>query len=78
MFFFTVGKGTIQENFLRRLEEIVDCVLELEVQKEKKKIVRKVHFKKLRGQNQPNFDILVDTTDELTLSTLTPSSKNHK
>ena len=78
MFFFTVGKGTIQENFLRRLEEIVDCVLELEVQKEKKKIVRKVHFKKLRGQNQPNFDILVDTTDELTLSTLNPSSKNHK
>jgi KaiC/GvpD/RAD55 family RecA-like ATPase len=78
MFFFTVGKGTIQENFLRRLEEMVDCVIELEVQKEKKKIVRRVQFKKLRGQKQPSFDIFVDTTDELTLSLLKNPNKNHK
>jgi KaiC/GvpD/RAD55 family RecA-like ATPase len=78
MFFFTVGKGTIQENFLRRLEEMVDCVIELEVQKEKKKIVRRVQFKKLRGQKQPSFDIFVDTTDELTLPLLKNPNKNHK
>ena len=65
MFIFTVGKGTIQENLQRRLEEMVDCVVELEVQRGKKKTVRKVHFKKLRGQNQPGFDIFVDPTDEL-------------
>jgi KaiC/GvpD/RAD55 family RecA-like ATPase len=70
MFFFTLGKGTIQENFQRRLEEMVDCVIELEVHREKKKIVRKVHFKKLRGQKQPNLDIFVNTTEELTLSNL--------
>ncbi len=73
--FFTVGKGTIQENFQRRLEEMVDCVIELEVQKEKKKVVRKVHFKKIRGQKQPNFDIFIDTTDELTHSILKTPSK---
>jgi circadian clock protein KaiC len=78
MFFFTVGKGTIQENYMRRLEEMVDCVIELEVQKEKKKIVRKVHFKKLRGQKQPDFDIFINTKDELTLNILKNPAKTHK
>jgi archaellum biogenesis ATPase FlaH len=76
MFFFTVGKGTIQESLQNRLEEMVDCVIELEVQKEKKKIVRKVHFKKLRGQKQPDFDIFIDAKDELTLSILKSPSKS--
>lgn len=78
MFFFTVGKGTIQENYMRRLEEMVDCIIELEVQKEKKKIVRKVHFKKLRGQKQPDFDIFINTKDELTLNILKNPNKTHK
>ncbi|MGZ4850092.1 MAG: DUF7504 family protein, partial [Candidatus Bathyarchaeia archaeon] len=78
MFFFTVGKGTIQENFQRRLEEIVDCVLELELQKEKRRIVRKMRFKKLRGQNQPNLEITIDAKEELTLSILRTASKSKR
>jgi archaellum biogenesis ATPase FlaH len=78
MFFFTVGKGTIQESFQHRLEEMVDCVIELEVQKEKKKVVRKMRFKKLRGQKQPNFEIAINSTDELTLSILQTPTKSQK
>jgi KaiC/GvpD/RAD55 family RecA-like ATPase len=76
MFFFTVGKGTIQESLQHRLEEMVDCVIELEVQKEKKKTVRKMRFKKLRGQKQPNFEIAINSTDELTLSILQTPTKS--
>jgi KaiC/GvpD/RAD55 family RecA-like ATPase len=65
MFFFTVGKGIIQENFQRKLEEMVDCILELELHKEKRKIVRKMYLRKLRGQKQPNLEFTIDTKDEL-------------
>jgi archaellum biogenesis ATPase FlaH len=75
MFFFTVGKGTIQESLQRRLEEMVDCVLELELQKEKRKTVRKMHLKKLRGKNQPNIEFTIEPRDELTLSILKSGSK---
>jgi KaiC/GvpD/RAD55 family RecA-like ATPase len=78
MFFFAVGKGTIQDNFHRRLEEMADCVLELEVQKEKKKVVRKMYLKKFRGQNQPNLEFVIDNNEELTLSILKNPSKKQK
>jgi KaiC/GvpD/RAD55 family RecA-like ATPase len=49
MFFFTVGKGTIQDNLQRRLEEMVDCLIELDVHEEKGKTQRVMLLKKLRG-----------------------------
>jgi KaiC/GvpD/RAD55 family RecA-like ATPase len=49
-FFFIVGKGTLQEDLRRRLEEIVDCIIELEVHEERGETVRKMHIKKLRGR----------------------------
>jgi archaellum biogenesis ATPase FlaH len=49
-FFFIVGKGTLQEDLTRKLEEIVDCIIELEVHEEKGETVRKMHIKKLRGR----------------------------
>jgi KaiC/GvpD/RAD55 family RecA-like ATPase/PKD repeat protein len=49
-FFFIVGKGTLQEDLRRKLEEIVDCIIELEVHEEKGETVRKMHIKKLRGR----------------------------
>jgi len=50
IFFFTVGKGTIQEDLQRRLEEIVDCIIDLEVHQEKGQTMRKLRIRKLRGR----------------------------
>jgi KaiC/GvpD/RAD55 family RecA-like ATPase len=50
IFFFIVGKGTMQQDMLRRLEEIVDCIIDLEVYEEKGKTMRKMRIRKLRGR----------------------------
>ncbi len=50
IFFFTVGKGTLQQEMQSRLEELVDCIIELEVLEEKGKTVRKMRIRKLRGR----------------------------
>jgi PKD repeat protein/KaiC/GvpD/RAD55 family RecA-like ATPase len=49
-FFFIVGKGTLEEDLRCRLEEIVDCIIELEVNEEKGETGRKMRIKKLRGR----------------------------
>jgi KaiC/GvpD/RAD55 family RecA-like ATPase len=49
-FFFTVGKGTIPSDLLNRLEEIVDCIIELNVHEEKGKTLRRMRIGKLRGR----------------------------
>jgi KaiC/GvpD/RAD55 family RecA-like ATPase/PKD repeat protein len=49
-FFFTVGEGTIPSDLLNRLEEIVDCIIELDVHEEKGKTLRKIRIGKLRGR----------------------------
>jgi archaellum biogenesis ATPase FlaH len=49
-FFFTVGKGTIPSDLLNRLEEIVDCIIELNVHEEKGKTLRRIRIGKLRGR----------------------------
>jgi KaiC/GvpD/RAD55 family RecA-like ATPase len=54
LFFFIVGKGTIQQDMLRRLEEIVDCIIDLEGYEEKGKTLRKMCIKKLRGRKFSN------------------------
>ena len=49
-FIFTVGKGTIEPNLLSRLEEAVDCVIELDVSKSQGKTIRRLRIKKMRGR----------------------------
>jgi len=49
-FFFTVGEGTVPSSLMRRLEEIVDGIIELDVHEEKGKTLRKIRIKKLRGR----------------------------
>lgn len=50
IFFFTVGEGTVPPDLMGRLEEIVDSVIELNVSREKEKVVRKLRIKKMRGR----------------------------
>ena len=49
VFFFIVGKGTIPSDMMSKLEEIVDCIIELDVHEEEKTL-RKLRIKKFRGQ----------------------------
>ncbi len=47
-FIFSIGKETIEPNLISRLEEAVDCVIELEVSKGR--TVRRMRIKKMRGR----------------------------
>ena len=51
IFLFIVGKGTVSADHMNKLEEIVDCIIELQAIEEKGKIVRRLRIKKLRGRN---------------------------
>ena len=50
VFFFIVGKEIIPNGLMCRLEEIVDCIVELDVSEEKGKTLRKMRVRKLRGR----------------------------
>jgi len=50
IFFFTVGRGTLSQDMTRRLEEIVDCIIDLEVSEKTREMQRKVRIRKLRGR----------------------------
>ncbi len=50
VFFFTIGKGTVEPGLTRRLEEIVDCVIELDVHDKQVETERRMRVKKLRGR----------------------------
>ncbi len=50
IFFFTVGKGTVPSGLMRMLDEIVDCIVEIDIYEEKGKNLRKMRIRKLRGQ----------------------------
>jgi KaiC/GvpD/RAD55 family RecA-like ATPase len=76
MFLFTVGKGTIQESLQSRLEEMVDCIIELEVREEKRKTIRRMYVKKLRGQSCPSQLVTIDVEDGLAVTTPTGSRKS--
>ncbi len=60
-FFYTVGKGTIPPALIRRLNEIVDCIIELDFEEENGTTSRKMRIRKLRGRRYTNtwmsFDI---------------------
>jgi len=47
-FIFSIGRETIEPNLISRLEEVVDCVIELEVSKGR--TVRRMCIKKMRGR----------------------------
>jgi len=51
IFFFIVGKGTLQEDLRRKLEEIVDCIIDLDTTEEKKQKVRRIRVRKMRGRS---------------------------
>jgi KaiC/GvpD/RAD55 family RecA-like ATPase len=51
IFIFIVGKGTVSANHMNKLEEIVDCIIELQEIEERGKIIRRLRIKKLRGRN---------------------------
>jgi len=51
IFFLIVGKGTLQEDQRRKLEEIVDCIIELDVVEEKTQTVRRMRVRKMRGRS---------------------------
>jgi KaiC/GvpD/RAD55 family RecA-like ATPase len=51
IFIFTVGKGTVSASHMNKLEEIVDCIIELQEIEEKGKIARRLRIKKLRGRD---------------------------
>jgi len=54
VFFFTVGKGTVPAGPMQRLEEIIDCIIELDVHEEKGKTWKRMRIKKLRGRGVAN------------------------
>jgi KaiC/GvpD/RAD55 family RecA-like ATPase len=49
-FIFTIGKATIEPNLANRLEEAVDCIIELDESTKKGKPVRRLRVKKMRGK----------------------------
>jgi KaiC/GvpD/RAD55 family RecA-like ATPase len=49
-FIFTIGKATIKPNLANRLEETVDCIIELDESTDKGKTVRRLRVKKMRGK----------------------------
>ncbi len=50
VFFFTIGKGTVEPGLTRRLEELVDCIIEIDGHEKKVETDRRIRVKKLRGR----------------------------
>jgi KaiC/GvpD/RAD55 family RecA-like ATPase/PKD repeat protein len=73
-FFFTVGEGTVPSDLMRRLEEIVDCIIELDVHEEKGKTLRKMRIKKLRGRRLVHGWIFFKIESRKGLTFLPPKS----
>jgi len=49
-FIFTIGKGTVSSNLMSKLEEVIDCIIQLDVSTVNGKISRKLRIQKLRGR----------------------------
>ncbi len=49
-FFFTIGEGTVPSDLMSKLEEVIDCIIQLYVREVDGKISRKLRIKKLRGR----------------------------
>ncbi len=53
-FFFTIGEGTVSSDLMSKLEEVIDCIIQLHVREVDGKISRKLRIKKLRGRSFPD------------------------
>jgi KaiC/GvpD/RAD55 family RecA-like ATPase len=51
---FTLGKGVVTSNISNRLEEAVDCIIDLDITEEAGKRRKRMRIKKMRGQ--PHLD----------------------
>jgi KaiC/GvpD/RAD55 family RecA-like ATPase len=51
IFFFTIGQGTIPQDQQHRLEEVVDCIIDLEMKEQKGETVRRLRIRKMRGRS---------------------------
>lgn len=49
-FFFTIGEGTVPPDLMSKLEEVIDCIIRLNVREVEGKIIRSLRIKKLRGR----------------------------
>jgi KaiC/GvpD/RAD55 family RecA-like ATPase/chitodextrinase len=57
---FTLGKGVLAPNFANRLEEAVDCIIELDITEERGKRIRRMRVKKLRSQHHLDEWVMFD------------------
>jgi archaellum biogenesis ATPase FlaH len=60
IFIFAVGKETLDQNLISRLEEAMDCVIELESTSEEGKALKKLRIKKMRGRKPSDKWILFE------------------
>ncbi len=51
VFLFTIGRGTIPQDLQRRLEELVDCIIDLQIVEQKGETARRLRIRKLRGRS---------------------------
>jgi KaiC/GvpD/RAD55 family RecA-like ATPase/chitodextrinase len=59
-FVFTVGKEAIEPSLLSRLEEVVDCVIEMDIEKSQGRTIHRLHIKKMRGRKASDKWIMFD------------------
>ncbi|UCH71137.1 MAG: hypothetical protein JSV29_03995, partial [Candidatus Bathyarchaeota archaeon] len=59
-FFFCIGEGTVSPDLLSKLEEFVDCIIQLHVHESEGETSRRLRIKKLRGRRFVDSPILFD------------------
>lgn len=77
---FTTSEGSVPPDLRDRLEEIVDCIIELKITREKEKILRKLRVKKMRGRESSQIwvPINIEPGEGITFFLPKGSSKNRK
>lgn len=70
--FFTVGEGAVPPELIGRLEEIVDCIIELKIAGQKEKVLRKMCVKKLRGHESSQMWVPINVEPGKGLTFLLP------
>jgi KaiC/GvpD/RAD55 family RecA-like ATPase len=60
IFFFTIGQGTIPQDQQHRLEEVVDCIIDLEIKEQKGETMKRLRIRKMRGR--PVSDLWIKFT----------------
>jgi KaiC/GvpD/RAD55 family RecA-like ATPase len=60
IFFFAIGQGTIPQDQQHRLEEVVDCIIDLEIKEQKGETMKRLRIRKMRGR--PVSDLWIKFT----------------